>query len=82
MSANQIDLGRFPDELPDVTRGSGLLFVDGLIGGTWGRKIKSGCVEVDVRVDGPLPRVLLRAIKSEAARYAAFMGSELVVNIT
>lgn len=77
-----IDPGRFPGKLPDLARGSGLLFVDGLISGTWSRTIKAQYVHVDVRIHGPVPRVIAKAIEADAGRYAAFMGSELVLNIT
>lgn len=77
-----IDLLRFPGALPDLARGGGLLFVDGLIGGTWGRKVTSNAVEVDVRVCGPLPKVLAKAIEADAADYAAFLDTPLVLKIT
>ena len=80
--AKPIDLRRFPVALPDLARGGGLLFVDGLIGGTWGRKINAKGVEIDVRIHGPIPRVVSKAIEAEAERYAAFVDSELVLNIT
>lgn len=76
-----IDFGRYPAELPDLARGGGLLFVNGLIGGTWSRKLTSKCVEVAVQVQGPLPRVLARAIESEAGRYARFLDTELELRI-
>ena len=76
-----IDLDRFPAKLPDLARGGGLLFVNGLIGGTWGRKLTSKCVEVSVRVQGPLPRVLATAIESDATKYAAFLETELDLRI-
>lgn len=76
-----IDFGRFPVKLPDLARGGGLLFVNGLIGGTWGRKLTSKCVEVSVRVQGPLPRVLATAIESDATKYAAFLETELDLRI-
>ncbi|MDQ3155489.1 MAG: winged helix DNA-binding domain-containing protein [Actinomycetota bacterium] len=80
--AKPIDLRRFPGALPDLARGGGLLFVDGLIGGTWGRRIKSKVVEIDVRIHGPVPRATAKAIEAEAERYAAFLGSQMVLNIT
>jgi len=80
--AKPVDTSRFPGKFPDLARGGGLLLIDGLIGGTWARKVKPKCVEVDVQVHGPLPRAVSTAIESEAARYAAFIESEMVLNIT
>ena len=80
--AKPINVSRFPGSLPDLARGGGLLFIDGLIGGAWGRTIKPKVVEIDVRIHGPLPRVISRAIETEAERYAAFLDSEMVLNIT
>lgn len=76
-----IDLGRYPAKLPDLARGGGLLFVNGLLGGRWSRKLASKHVEVRVQVHGPLPRVLATAIESEAAKYAAFLETELDLRI-
>lgn len=76
-----IDLDRFPDKLPDLARGGGLLFVNGLIGGSWSRKLTSKCVEVSVQVRGNLPRDLAKAIESEADRYAIFLDTELDLRI-
>ncbi|MGZ5370439.1 winged helix DNA-binding domain-containing protein [Aeromicrobium sp.] len=78
--AKPIDLRRFPGVLPDLARGGGLLFVDGLIVGAWARKIKSNRVEIDIRVHGPLPNVISREIEAEAERFAAFLGLEMVLN--
>ena len=76
-----IDDRRFPQIYPDLARGGGLLFVDGLISGTWSRKVKVRSVGVDVRVHGALPRRLSKAIEAEAERFAAFLGGELDLKI-
>lgn len=76
-----IENGRFPDSRPDLARGGGLLFIDGLIGGTWGRRAKARTVELSVTVDGKLPRDLMNAIESEAERYAVFIGLELDLRV-
>ena len=76
-----IDLDRFPAKPPDLARGGGLLFVNGLIGGSWKRKLGSKRVEISVRVHGPLPRALTEAVEFDAARYAAFLDTELDLRI-
>ena len=77
-----IDAARFPGKAPDLARGGGLLFIDGLISGTWSRRIKAQSVAITVTAVGPVNRLATKAIQEEAERYGAFVGLASQVQIT
>ncbi|MEO6471340.1 MAG: winged helix DNA-binding domain-containing protein [Aeromicrobium sp.] len=68
-----LDHVRYPGVTPDLARGGGLLFVGGVIGGSWSRKVKAESVEIEVTCHGKLSKKERLAIELEADRYAAFL---------
>lgn len=76
-----IDRRRFPVAAPDLARGGGLLFLDGLIGGSWRRTTTATTVTVTVTAAGRLTNRHRLAIGLEAERYAAFLGTSLDLRV-
>lgn len=76
-----VDPLRYPGTGPDLARSGGLLFLDGVIGGTWSRKVGSRSIEVTVTGYAPLSPPQRRAIDAEAARFGAFLGLDHMLRV-
>lgn len=72
-----IDRVRFPSARPDLARGGGLLFVDGVIGGTWNRKTRAHSVQIEVDPYEPLSKAERLATEADAARFGTFLGIDV-----
>lgn len=72
--AKPVDPVRYRDTSPDLARGSGLLFLDGIIGGTWSRKQRTTSVEITVAGFRRLSGLQRRGVERDADRFGAFLG--------
>ena len=61
-------------EVGTVMRTTGLLFVDGALGGSWTRSITADQVTVEVAPAMPIRRSVSTAIEAEAERFGAFVN--------
>ncbi len=77
-----IDRSSMVDNMPDLARSGGLLFIHGLISGTWTRQIRSSRVDIQVLPRGALTPKIIDAIEFDAARFAAFIELPLTLQIT
>jgi hypothetical protein len=70
------DYAGFAGTRDDVMRGAGLLFVDGLLAGTWARTVTAKRVAVDVRTARRVTTGLRRGLQHEADAFGQFLDRE------
>lgn len=75
------DFGRYGGSADDIARVSGLLMVDGLLGGTWTRSVAARTVTIAVRPSGRVTTRLRRGLEREAAAYARFVERRPVLTV-
>jgi hypothetical protein len=68
-------------EVGIVMRTTGLLFVDGALGGSWKRSITANQVSIEVTPTSPVNRAVGRAIEDEADRYGAFVDRRVALTV-
>lgn len=76
-----LDPQRFPTVVPDLARGGGLLFLGGIIGGSWSRATTPTRIAVTVTIHLPLSTSQRRAIEADAARLGTFVGLDHTLRI-
>jgi hypothetical protein len=64
-----------------VMRATGLLFVDGALGGSWTRALTSDDVRISVAPTTPIARAVGTAIEAEAERFGAFVNRSVALQM-
>ena len=76
------DYDRFGGQVEDVSRGGGLLMLDGRLGGTWKRTVKATTVDITVCTTTHITEALRRGIEAEADSFGLFLSREPVLDLT
>jgi hypothetical protein len=64
------------DATTEIMRATGLLFVDGLLAGSWTRALAATSVAIDVRPATPATASVRRGLQTEAESFGRFVGRE------
>lgn len=76
------DYARFDGRSDQLMRRSGLLLIDGLLAGAWGRNVTASTVEITVETGATLTPRIERALADEATAFGTFLNRDPVLNIT
>ncbi len=79
---DEIDYSRIAGTVHDVMRSTGLLFLDGALGGLWRRTLQTSSVRVEVIPDTALTSRAHRAVERDAERFAKFLGRTLDLTVS